>query len=1080
MLCVAVVSTSVTCTEAQAQVPLTLPGGDKKEDAPDVRLVDDPRQQVQREKQALKESLQTLSAKQGDEVQRWTARIEALEESRKALVVQRQKLILAKPPTEDERLWTVPTIIEDPDELPTPDAAVPDAAVPDAAVPDADLDGGVDGGADAGVDGGVDGGADAALDAGVSPDAGSADGGVDLDGGLGTVAELIPDSGLPDAMVPDAVPPDAALQVVVLPVIQAPEAKGYLTPETHPAEVQEIDRLLASTRRLEGMYSQVRRVLSAQHAVIEEGINKANTLLEQMEAAQKAEGKTNEGKDTLFAFKEVELLARDVHLARIEVSLAKAKLRRGAGGGDGDQDDIVATVQALPKMASLEGPEIEPVDAFTDSYKRAGGYRSRNERMRQEQARLAGKLAEYLEPLRKARARRARLELLIAERALADQEKNLTWAMDHMDFGPSTVEYAENIFKRSMGLREKNIPVLEEKLDMLRSQVSGGLDDNSNFSRARLLELQRTDVDEHIHFEREKLLRDTFRLEMVKVIRQVLRGSKIPEPFTQRFNIFLDPKAMAQRQKEREARCDGWRRAQNSDSKKKAETEALEKNKKQLIETYESLADVCMRMEWVQGTEERLGDIARYHFERLAWQARGFWWYAWRTLVTLMLMALTVYLTRWVMRITHWIAGTHNLTDGAPTKNATGLSGYGNQQDASPLVTPDTKAALNAGPAADETLFQAWVRVKWPRLRNTLGLLTYLAGIGGLWLAAGVLTAEYVWLLPVELASLLEWATSPLFMVGENEVSLWSLAQLAVWVVAAVYIGRLLQVFISDHLLDHFRVDRGLRDAIGTISRYIVVALGIALGLAAVGIGLGALAVVFGVIGIGIGFGLQNIASNFISGFILLIERPIRKGDFVQVGDMVGEVKNISARATIIETRDAVTVIVPNAEFVSGRVVNWTLGSGERVRSQVVVGVAYGTEVHLVRRLLLQAARAHPGVLKSPRPWVEMTGFGDSSLDFKLHVWTRRIRGLPGLISDLRQSVDALFREHEIEIPYPQRDINVRSAMQPPLGQMPEDGGLIIEEQSAEALPEPAPEIESPVESSGEPVEKTPRKDKKR
>ena len=235
------------------------------------------------------------------------------------------------------------------------------------------------------------------------------------------------------------------------------------------------------------------------------------------------------------------------------------------------------------------------------------------------------------------------------------------------------------------------------------------------------------------------------------------------------------------------------------------------------------------------------------------------------------------------------------------------------------------------------------------------------------------------------------------------------------------------------------------------------------------GIGLGALAVVFGVIGIGIGFGLQNIASNFISGFILLLERPIRKGDFVQVDDMVGEVKSISARATILETRDAVTVIVPNSEFISGRVINWTLGSDERVRSQVSVGVAYGSDVHLVRRLLLQVARAHPGVLKSPRPWVEMTSFGDSSLDFRLHIWTRRIRGLPALMSDLRQSVDIIFREHDVEIPFPQRDIHVRSTVIPLSGEEEDDLGEGPEAEREEAPEAPAKPIIQEGPAPGDP-----------
>ena len=149
---------------------------------------------------------------------------------------------------------------------------------------------------------------------------------------------------------------------------------------------------------------------------------------------------------------------------------------------------------------------------------------------------------------------------------------------------------------------------------------------------------------------------------------------------------------------------------------------------------------------------------------------------------------------------------------------------------------------------------------------------------------------------------------------------------------------------------------------------------------------------------------------------------------------MVGQVREISARATTIETRDAVSVVVPNSEFVSNRVVNWTLGADERVRTQVRVGVAYGSDVALVEQVLMEVAEGCGGVLRFPEPAVHLEGFNDSALTFALHVWTNHIRALPELVSDLNKSVDQAFRARGIEIPFPQRTVHVKA----PSGEEPE------------------------------------------
>jgi small-conductance mechanosensitive channel len=187
---------------------------------------------------------------------------------------------------------------------------------------------------------------------------------------------------------------------------------------------------------------------------------------------------------------------------------------------------------------------------------------------------------------------------------------------------------------------------------------------------------------------------------------------------------------------------------------------------------------------------------------------------------------------------------------------------------------------------------------------------------------------------------------------------------------------------------------------------------------------------VAGALSVGIGFGLQNIVNNFVSGLILLFERPIKSGDFVTVGGVEGTVKQISIRSTEIETLDRQNVIVPNSELVSQQVTNWVLHDPHG-RLQLLVGVAYGSDVDKVRDVLLDVAQGHPQVLtdgiSSPRPKVLFREFGDSALIFELRVWIRQIRRRFDVSSEINFGIERAFREAGIEIPFPQRDLHVKS-----------------------------------------------------
>ncbi len=229
--------------------------------------------------------------------------------------------------------------------------------------------------------------------------------------------------------------------------------------------------------------------------------------------------------------------------------------------------------------------------------------------------------------------------------------------------------------------------------------------------------------------------------------------------------------------------------------------------------------------------------------------------------------------------------------------------------------------------------------------------------------------------------------------------------------------------------LDMFNIGSGARDAVVTIAGYLMFLVSVLVGLSIAGFDFGNIAIVAGALSVGIGFGLQNIVNNFVSGLILLFERPIRKGDWVEVGATEGFVKNIQIRSTLIRTFDNSDVIVPNSELISNQVTNWMLSS-KKGRAIIPVGVAYGSDIERVRDILLQIAADNAMLIHGDNRWaprVLFRAFGDSSLNFELRVFLKEISGRLSVISDLNFAIDKAFREANIEIPFPQRDIHVHT-----------------------------------------------------
>ncbi|NGZ97713.1 MAG: mechanosensitive ion channel protein MscS [Nitrospira sp. WS110] len=267
----------------------------------------------------------------------------------------------------------------------------------------------------------------------------------------------------------------------------------------------------------------------------------------------------------------------------------------------------------------------------------------------------------------------------------------------------------------------------------------------------------------------------------------------------------------------------------------------------------------------------------------------------------------------------------------------------------------------------------------------------------------------------------------PLYSIGDTTITLGTMLYLTVLVVALFYITGKLKTWIVEGLLLRSQVELGVRHAVGNIVRMVFLAFGLIIILQTAGINLSSLTVLFGALGIGVGFGLQGVTNNFVSGIILLLERPIKVGDRIEVGNVNGDVINISPRATTIMTNDNIAIIVPNADFISSKVVNWSY-TNRNVRFNFPVGVSYGSDPEQVRSVLLEVARAHHGVLKEPGPSVLFDSFGDSALNFVLRVWTRDFSTVPGVLrSELYFAISRAFKEHGIEIPFPQRDLHIKS-----------------------------------------------------
>jgi small-conductance mechanosensitive channel len=281
---------------------------------------------------------------------------------------------------------------------------------------------------------------------------------------------------------------------------------------------------------------------------------------------------------------------------------------------------------------------------------------------------------------------------------------------------------------------------------------------------------------------------------------------------------------------------------------------------------------------------------------------------------------------------------------------------------------------------------------------------------------------EFMRNLVVHIQQVLEYPLLP-----KSGITVGSLLLLIVLIFAVIVGERIFRRHFVTRILRRTHLAPGFQFTLGRVLGYCFLGLGFYVSFQVVGINLNSLAILAGAIGVGLGFGLQNIISNFISGLIILAERPITIGDRIEIGNVAGQVLEISLRSTTVLTNDNIAIIVPNADFITHSVTNLTY-EDPRVRFRIPFGVAYGTDLEKLRQLMLQVADEHPKALKDPLPNLFFVGFGDSSLNFELAVWSAEMTTSPRRFrSDLFFAIEKKLRENNIEIPFPQRDLRLRT-----------------------------------------------------
>ncbi len=273
----------------------------------------------------------------------------------------------------------------------------------------------------------------------------------------------------------------------------------------------------------------------------------------------------------------------------------------------------------------------------------------------------------------------------------------------------------------------------------------------------------------------------------------------------------------------------------------------------------------------------------------------------------------------------------------------------------------------------------------------------------------------------------------PLFPIGQNStITFTSILVFVLVLVAFSILAKIVTRIILKKVLEKTSIEEGMQYTFTRITNYMMLVIGAIVAFQFIGVDLSGIVVILGFLSVGIGFGLQNLTSNFISGIMLLFERHVQIGDRVTVADTEGDVEEINIRSTTVRTLNNVSIIVPNSEFISGNVINWSHGD-IKVRLDIDVGVSYASDLDVVLKSLHEVAAENKFVMKSPKSDVLLMSFGDSAWDMRLRIWIEDPKKYNEVRSDINCAIVRKFRANNIEIPFPQRDLHVRSPLPLPM-----------------------------------------------
>lgn len=276
------------------------------------------------------------------------------------------------------------------------------------------------------------------------------------------------------------------------------------------------------------------------------------------------------------------------------------------------------------------------------------------------------------------------------------------------------------------------------------------------------------------------------------------------------------------------------------------------------------------------------------------------------------------------------------------------------------------------------------------------------------------------------LTKLREFLNLQLFTLQDDPVTIMSLIIFLFVISIFMALGAFTRKILRSRVLKRFEIDPGLQYTLSRVAQYIIVVFGLLISFQFVGIDLSSLAVVFGLLSVGIGFGLQNVTSNFISGLIIMFERPISVGDRVEVNGIEGDITEINIRSTKIRTLNNFSIIVPNSQFVENNVINFSHGNPS-FRLDIEVGVSYSSDLDTVLKALDEIAKEHPKVMRNPKHQVHLTEFGDSAWNMQLRMWVTDVKDKYILRNEINQAIVRKFNDLDIEIPFPQQDLHLRS-----------------------------------------------------